>query len=288
MTSGSAGATTILDQLAFPKCARWHDGRLWFSDAHDGRVWAMSESGQAEPVVSVEGRPGGIDWLPDGRLLVVSERGRALLRLDGATLTTVCDLSRFSPHPWNDLVVDRDGRAYVGGFGHDVEAGDEPAGGPMVCVEPDGEAWVVIDRLLFPNGAIVVDTADGRALVVSETYGQRLSAYDVLPDGSAARPRLWADLRPNFPSSVTLDADGAVWVADPVLKGLMRVKPGIGTVGWISTGDRGAFSCALGGSDGRTLYVCTSGTSNPTRTVRDRSGRIEAVRVDVPAALPSP
>jgi sugar lactone lactonase YvrE len=270
--------------LAFPKFARWYDGRLWFSDAHDGRVWAMSESGQAEPVVAVEGHPSGLAWLPDGRLLVVSERGRSLLRLDGRKLVEVCDLSRFSPHPWNDIVVDADGRAFVGGFGHDVEAGDEPAGGPMVCVEPDGEAWVVIDRLLFPNGSVVVDGPDGRTLVVAETYGQRLSAYDVLPDGSVARPRVWADVRPNFPSSLTVDAEGAMWVADPVSKGLMRVKAGLGAVDWIPTGDHAPYSCALGGSDGRTLYVCTSGTSNPTRTVRDRSGRIEALRVEVPAA----
>jgi sugar lactone lactonase YvrE len=280
----TASLTTLLDRLAFPKCAHWHDGRLWFSDAHDGRVWAMSEGGQAEPVVAVEGRPSGIGWLPDGRLLVVSERGRSLLRNDGATLTPVCDLSRFSPHPWSDLVVDPDGRAYVGGFGHDVDAGDEPAGAPLVCVEPDGEAWVVIDRLLFPNGAVVIDHEEGRTLVVTETYGQRLSAYDLLPDGSAVHPRLWSDLRPNFPSGASLDAEGAIWVADPVLMGVMRVKPGLGTVDWISTGDRGAFACALGGSDGRTLYICTSGSSNPTRTVRDRSGRIEAARVDVPAA----
>lgn len=281
-------STVLLDRLAFPKCAHWHDGRLWFSDAHDGRVWAMSEGGQAEPVAAIDGRPSGLGWLPDGRLLVVSERGRKLLRLDGRTLVEVCDLSQFSPHPWNDLVVDADGRAFVGGFGHDVEAGDEPAGAPMVCVEPDGEAWVVIHRLLFPNGAVVIDDPDGRTLVVAETYGQRLSAYDVLPDGSVAHPRLWADVRPNFPSSLALDAEGAVWVADPVRKGLMRVKAGVGAVEWIPTADRGPFSCALGGSDGRTLYVCTSGSSNPTRTVRDRSGRIEAVRVEVPAAPHQP
>ena len=119
---------------------------------------------------------------------------------------------------------------------------------------------------------------------MAETWGQRLSAYDLLPDGSAARPRVWADLRPNVPDGLAVDAEGAVWVADPVLKGLMRVIEGVGAVEWIPTGDHPAYACALGGSDGRTLWVCTSETSNPARTVRERSGRIEAVRVDVPAA----
>jgi len=283
--STKTATTSLLERLAFPDCPRWHDGRLWFSDSHDGRVWAMTEEGQAEAMATVDGRPGGLGWLPDGRLLVVSMMGRSLLRLDPDGLRVVCDLSQFSPHPWNDLVVDADGRAYVGGFGHDIEAGDEPAGAPLVCVEPDGEAWVVIDRMLFPNGSVVIDGPDGRTLVVAETWGQRLSAYDLLPDGSAARPRVWADLRPNVPDGLTVDAEGAVWVADPVLKGLMRVKHGVGTVDWIPTGDRGAFACALGGSDGRTLYVCTSGTSNAAKSVRERSGCIEAVRVDVPATF---
>ena len=284
-SSSPSSSTVLLDRLAFPDCPRWHDGRLWFSDSHDGRVWAMTQEGQAEPAVAVEGRPGGLGWLPDGRLLVVSMLGRALLRLDEGGLVTVCDLSRFSPHPWNELVVDPDGRAYVGCFGHDIEAGDEPAGAPLVCVEPDGEAWVVVDRMLFPNGSVVVDGPDGRTLIVAETWGQRLSAYDLLPDGSAARPRVWADLRPNVPDGLAVDAEGAVWVADPVLRGLMRVVEGVGAVEWIPTGDHAAYACTLGGSDGRTLYVCTSETSNPSRTVRERSGRIEAVRVDVPGVV---
>jgi sugar lactone lactonase YvrE len=283
MSSGVAATTVLLDQLAFPDCPRWHDGRLWFSDSHDGRVWAMTETGQAEPIVTVEGRPGGLGWLPDGRLLVVATHGRRLLRLDGRELVEVCDLAPFSPHPWNDMVVAPDGRAYIGGFGHDVEAGDEPAGAPMVCVEPDGEAWVVIDRLLFPNGAAVVDGAEARTLVVAETYGQRISAYDLLPDGSAARPRLWSDLRPNVPDGLAADASGAVWVTDPVRMGVMRVDEALGSVQWIPTGDRKPFACALGGSDGRTLYLCTSTTSNPARTRHERSGRIEAIRVEVPA-----
>ncbi len=155
----------------------------------------------------------------------------------------------------------------------------------MVCVEPDGEAWVVIDRLLFPNGAAIVETDDGaRTLVVAESFGQRLSAYDLLDDGSVEQPRVWADLRPNVPDGLALDAEGAVWVTDPVHNGLMRVVEGSGAVDWVSTGDRPAYACALGGSDGHTLYVCTSPSSNPARTLSERAGRIEARRVAVPAA----
>jgi sugar lactone lactonase YvrE len=280
--------TVLLDGLLLPECPRWHDDRLWFSDVHDGRVWAMTEEGQAEPMVRVVDQAGGIGFLPDGRLLVVSMLGRALLRLDRDGLTEVVDLDRFSPYPWKDLVVTADGRAYIGNYGHDAGRGEEPKGAPMVCVEPDGEAWVVAEQLLFPNGA-VVHPGDGRTpvLLVAESFGQRISAYDLEPDGSLSAPRVWADLRPNVPDGMSLDASGAVWVADPVFNGVMRVEHEQGVVQWLSTGNQSAYGCALGGSDGRTLYVCTGRSTDPAKTGDLRSGRIEAARVAVPAAPPA-
>jgi sugar lactone lactonase YvrE len=278
-------ATVLLEQLALPECPRWHEDRLWFSDMHDGRIWAMSEEGQAEPVATVVEQPGGLGWLPDGRLLVVSMMGRKLLRLDDDGFTEVCDLSRFSPHAWNDMVVTADGRAYLGDFGHDVDGGDEPAGANLLCVEPDGEAWVVAEQLLFPNGT-TVRQRPGRppTLLVAETFGQRISAYDIAPDGSLSRPRVWADLRPNVPDGICLDAEGALWVADPVHQGVMRVVEGAGAVDWIPLPGRSTYGCALGGTDGRTLYLCTGESTNPAKTLIARSGRIEALRVDVPGA----
>ena len=283
--SESVRPTVMLDGLALPKCPRWHEGRLWFSDIHDGRVWAMTEDGQAEPVITIDDQPGGLGWLPDGRLLVVSMLGQALLRLDDDGLTEVADLERFSLHPWNDMVVTPQGRAYVGNYGHDAERGDEPAGAQMVCIEPDGEAWVVAEQLLFPNGATVLEQPDGLStLLVAETFGQRISAYDLESDGSLSNARVWADLRPNVPDGICLDAEGALWVADPVYNGVMRIVPAEGTVDWVSTGDRSAFSCVLGGSDRRTLFITTGLSTNPAKTMTNRAGRIEAVRVRVPAA----
>lgn len=272
--------TTLLDQLVFPECPRWHEGRLWFSDMHDRKVWAMTEQGQTELVCEVPGQPAGLGWWPNGTMLVVSMTDRRLLRLDADGLHEVADLSPFATFHCNDMVVDAAGHAYVGNFGFDLDAGEEFTGANMVCVTPDGDAWVVIEELLFPNGSVV--TADGRTLIVAESFGQRLSAYDICPDGSLANSRIWADLRPNVPDGICIDAEGAIWVADPVNKGVMRVVEGAGAVDWRSTGDRGAYACVLGGSDGRTLYVCTAESSNPARTAELRSGHIEATRVDVP------
>jgi len=273
--------TVLLDHLVFPECPRWHDGRLWFSDMHDRKVWATTEDGHAEIVLETPDMPAGLGWLPDGRLLLVSMSERSLLRLDPGGLVTVADLSALAPFHCNDMVVDHTGRAYIGNFGFDIDGGAEPTSTTLVCVEPDGEAWVVVDQLLFPNGAVITD--GGHTLVVAESFGQRLSAYSIQPDGSLTDPRVWADLRPNVPDGICLDADGAIWVADPINNGVIRVIQGAGPVDWIPTG-RGAYGCVLGGADGRNLYICTAGSSNPARTVPERAGRIEVVRVDVPGA----
>ncbi len=271
----------LLDNLVFPECPRWHAGRLWFSDMHDGKIYSIASGESAVIVCEVPGHPGGLGWLPDGRLQIVSMTDRKLLRREETgQLVEVADLSRFFEFNANDMVVDIDGRAYIGTFGFDLDGGGEPTASDLVCVEPDGEAWVVVENLLFPNGMVVSDGT----LIVAESFGQRLSAYDLQPDGSVANPRVWADLRPNVPDGICLDAEGAVWVADPVNNGVMRVVEGAGAVDWISTGDRGAYGCCLGGTGLKTLFICTAETSDRSRTTQLRSGRIEAAVVDVPGA----
>ena len=273
--------STLLDHLAFPECPRWHEGRLWFSDMHDRKVLAVTEDGQTEVIVETSDMPAGLGWLPDGRLLVVSVTERKLLRLDPGGLVEVADLSELAPFHCNDMVVDAQGRAYIGNYGFDIDAGAEPTSTTLVCVDPDGDAWVAVEQLLFPNGSVITD--GGHTLVIAESFGQRLSAYAIQPDGSLGTGRVWADLRPNVPDGICLDADGAIWVADPINDGVMRVIEGAGPVDWIATG-RGAYACVLGGSDGRTLYICTADSSDPAKTLGLRTGRIEATRVDVPAA----
>lgn len=275
--------TVMLDRLAFPECPRWHRGRLWFSDMHDRKIWAMTSAGQSQMIIEVPGQPAGLGWLPDGGLLIVSMTDRKLLRLTGTLLLEIADLSGEFEHNANDMVVDSWGRAYINSFGFDLDAGGEPTSSSMVCVDEDGDVFPVIEGLLFPNGCVV--TPDNSTLIVAESFGQRLSAYDIYDDGSVDNPRVWADLRPNVPDGICLDADGAVWVADPVNKGVLRVEEGGVTSDWIPTVEgRGAYACALGGADGRTLFVCTAETSNPAKTVDLRTGRIEACRVSVPGA----
>jgi sugar lactone lactonase YvrE len=270
----------LIDGLVFPEGPRWHDGHLWFSDMHDHRVVKVGDDGTPETVVEVAGQPSGLGWLPDGRLLVVSMTDRRLLRLDDDGLVEVADLSELAPFHCNDMVVDTHGRAYVGNFGFDLDAGEEPTGTTFVCVEPDGGAWVVVEQMLFPNGCVI--TPDNSTIIVAESFGQRLSAFDIESDGSLANPRVWADLRPNVPDGICLDDEGAIWVADPAHRGVIRVKEGTGAIDWISTGDLRAISCVLGGSDGRTLFICCVPSTNSAKCIELRAARIEVTHVDVP------
>lgn len=280
----------LLEQMAFPECPRWHDDRLWISDQHDCRVLTMTEAAAIDiPLPLVPNRPSGLGWGPDGRLLVVSMLDRAVLRWDGPgpdDLTLLADLSPWAGGPTNDMVVDPiTGNAYVGNFGFDFEADAPPQTTSVVCVSPDGDAWPVVSGAAFPNGSVITrpDGEGRRMLVMAETYAQRLSAYDVQPDGSLANPRTWADLQPYVPDGIALDAEGAIWFADPLSKGVGRVVEGQGVVDWIPTED-GAYACALGGADGRNLYICTAKSFKSAETVIQREGRVRMARVDVPGA----
>ncbi len=274
----------VLDGLSFPEGPRWRGGRLYFSDFYTHRVIAVTPEGEAETICEVPAQPSGLGWLPDGRLLVVSMADRRLLRLDGHELAEVADVSALAPSYCNDMVVDAQGRAYIGNFGFNRREGEEPRSTTLVRVDPDGHAEVVADDLWFPNGSVI--TPDGQALIVAETRASRLTAWDILPDGKLSRRRVWAELGDGVPDGICLDTEGAIWVADPRNRETFRVREGGEVTHRISTGDHGSFACMLGGDDGRTLFLCTSTTSGP-ETAELLTGRIQAIRVEVPhAGLP--
>jgi len=273
---------TILDGLCFPEGPRWHDGRFWFSDMHAKRVIRLGADGRAETVVEVPERPSGLGWLPDGRLLVVSMHDRRLLRLDPGGLARVADLGHIAAFHTNDMVVDRQGRAYVGNFGFDLVGGAPQQTTSLARVDPDGSVHVAATELMFPNGMVI--TPDERTLVVGESFAARLTAFDVARDGALSNRRVFAALEGGaIPDGIALDAEGAIWVASPTTGECLRVHEG----GRVSRRVRGAalaYACALGGTDRRTLYVCTAETHDPDECVAKRTGRIETVRVDVPGA----
>jgi sugar lactone lactonase YvrE len=275
---------TVVDGLAFPEGPRWHEGRLFFSDQHAHQVLAVDPTRNVEEIVRVEQQPSGLGWTPDGRMLIVSMLDRRLLRLDrepsgGTRLSVVADLSALATFHCNDMVVAADGRAYVGNFGFDLDAGESPRPATIVMVAPDGAATIVAEEMRFPNGTVI--TPDGRTLIVGESAGGCLTAFTIEADGTLSNRRLWARLRGATPDGICLDAEGAIWIACPLSNRCLRVAEGGSVLEEIAT-ERPAFACMLGGDDRRTLYICTSEMGLASDTLVRRPGRIQSRGVDVP------
>jgi sugar lactone lactonase YvrE len=264
--------------ISFGEQPRWHENRLWFSDWGTREVIAVDLEGRSEVILRAPSFPCCVDWLPDGRLLVVSGGEGLLLRRepDGA-LVTHGDLSRASKPPaGNELVVDRRANAYVNGAGFNLMAGEPFAPGIIALVAPDGSARKVADGLAFPNGMLV--TADNATLIVAESYAKRLSAFDIDADGGLSRRRVWADLGEGVPDGICLDAEGAVWYADVPNKRCVRVREGGEVLQRVEL-DRGCFACALGGPDRRTLFMMATRWNGPAGMFAEpRTGQVLTVR----------
>ncbi len=271
----------LLDGLVFPEGPRWRDGRLWFSDMHSQRVMAVDTLGKSETIVEVPNNPSGLGWLPDGRLLVVSMNDRKLMRLEASGLVEVADLADIATFHCNDMVVDSMGRAYIGNFGFDFYTGQAPALAKLAMITPQGVATVVAEDLMFPNGTVI--TPDGKTLIIAETGGLRLTAFEVADDGSLSNRRVWAQLDAP-PDGICLDAEGCIWFAVPLDPGaFVRVAEGGEVIERIVLEDRGGYACMLGGPEGKTLFLLEARGSEPTK-VKPGNGRIRIVEVDVPRA----
>jgi sugar lactone lactonase YvrE len=247
----------------------------------------------------VPGQPSGLGFLPDGRALIVSMRDhRILVRGDSGELTEHADLSDAVPAVLNDMIVDERGRAYVGNFGFDLMSGAPLRYTTLTRVDPDGTVSTVAEDLGFPNGMVILP---GGVLVVAETFAGRLTAFDVDEDGRLSNRRVWAQFGETpqtedvgealqrlqvAPDGICADAEGAIWVADPLHVRVIRVGEGGEILDEIPTG-MGVYACMLGGDDGRTLFLCAapSFAEHERRPVRE--AQLLAVRVEVPhAGLP--
>ncbi len=290
-----ASARILADGLYFGEGPRWHDGRLWFSDFYDHAVKSMDSAGSIRTELEIDDQPSGLGWLPDGRLLVVAMHRRRLLRVDPDGVKLHADPAGVATHHANDMVVDREGRAYVGNFGFALDEAlaargvegvlaDHPTA-KLARVDPDGRVHVAAEGLHFPNGAVI--TPDGRTLIVAETLARRLSAFDVAADGALSSRRVWAELGMRAPDGICLDADGQVWVANAIAAECVLVAPGGRIIATVAT-SQPCFACALGGAEGRTLYALTAPTSMAAQASAARRGCIEAVEVATGAAASQP
>ena len=269
-------AEVVLDGLVLGESPRWHDGRLWVADWAAHELITLDAGGTRQVAERPATIPCCFDWLPDGRLLLVSG-DRLLRREPDGSMVTHAELAHLDPHPWNDIAVDSRGNVFVGCIGFDFPGG-QPAPGIVAVVTPDGVARTAAGDLAFPNGMVV--TPDDATLIVAESYGNRLAAFDIGAGGALSNRRVWAGLGEDHPDGICLDAEGAVWAADVGNQHCVRVREG-GQILQTVDADRGCFACTLGGADGRTLYIVTAQWPNDFRTP---TGQVLAVQVTVPSA----
>ncbi|NIY70802.1 SMP-30/gluconolactonase/LRE family protein [Streptomyces malaysiensis] len=279
----SSTHTTVVSDLHFAEAPRWRDGRLFFSDFYSGQVASVLPSGSDLRVeASVPEQPSGLGWLPDGRLLIVSMRDRKILRRESdGTMVVHADLGQHATGHLNDMAVDASGRAYVGNFGFDMTGGADFAPTSLHRVDPDGTVVEVASDLRFPNGTVI--TPEG-VLLVNETFGNRVTAFDLTSSGDLVNRRVWAQFGPvppvgNFMDVLAhvvvaadgscLDPRGGLWIADAGSNRLLRVTEGGDIADEISPGT-GVFACAIG--DG-TLFACAAPDFHelPRRAAREGS-----------------
>lgn len=275
-------SSVLATGFIFGEGPRWRDGRLVMADMHGLRVVSIGMDGSVEDIVKVPERPSGLGWLPDGRMLIVSMEDAKLMTYAGGKLEVYCDLAPHCASTPNDMVVDNQGRAYVGNFGFDLIAGDEPKSAELVLVE-DGKARKVADDLNFPNGTVI--SPDGRTLIIAETFGTKLTAFDINPsDGSLSGRRVFAELGERTPDGICLDADGAVWVSSFMTGEYVRVLDGGEITHRVDCGDDCAVACMLGGPDGRTLFMLTADTDVERLAKSDSKCRVEITEAPAPRA----
>jgi sugar lactone lactonase YvrE len=288
-----ARATRVLSEgIYFGEGPRWHDGRLWFSDFYAYAVKSVSMAGDLRTEFQIDDRPSGLGWMPDGTLLVVSMTKRQVLRRNAAGAMAVhADLSGIATFHCNDMVVDSTGRAYVGNFGFDLDAEMTARGiesviadhgtAKLACVRPDGTTRVAASDMHFPNGSVV--TPDGRTLIVGETLGATLTAFDIGADGALSNRRVWASTGSRVPDGIALDANGNIWIANPIAPECALIAPGGKVLEVIDTGQP-CYACMLGGADGRTLFMLTALTSIAHEAAAAPKGKLLVATVDAPHA----
>jgi sugar lactone lactonase YvrE len=237
-------------------------------------------------------QPSGLGWLPDGDLLAVSMVDQKVLRFHDGQCSTFADISEYCEFWANEMIVSPTGYSYVGNFGFDLDArlaelgverfrSEPPPTTNLVVLDPEGTVIQVVPDVAFPNGTVV--TPDGATLIVGETFGRQLSAFDIGVDGTLTNRRVWAPLAAMRSDGMCLDGDGQIWFANPVSRHCVRVREGGEVTGRV-TCSQTAYACVLGGGDRRTLFIMTGKTSDRFEIADKTLGRIEAVRVDVAGA----
>ncbi|MGV0770715.1 SMP-30/gluconolactonase/LRE family protein [Mycobacterium syngnathidarum] len=269
-----AGTTELAHGFCFGEGPRWFEGLLWFSDMLGEAVHTVTLSGSMTTLPVAGHSPSGLGFRPDGTLLIASTQRRQVLRYDGDTVELLADLSDLVPAALGDMVVDEHGRAYVGSQAR--------TRGVIVRIDPDARVSVVAEDLDFPNGMVI--TPDGATLIVAESTARRLTAFTIAADGDLTDRRVFAEGLDGPPDGLAVDAEGGVWAALTLAQEFQRFAPdGSAVTDRVDADGRTAIACALGGVEGRTLFMVTTTDAYPERLIGTKLSRVDALMVETPA-----
>ncbi|MCH1783643.1 SMP-30/gluconolactonase/LRE family protein [Psychrobacter glaciei] len=285
----------VVDGFHYLEGPRWYNDALWFVDFYTQGIYRVNDEGVAEEIANVEQQPSGLGWLPDGRMLVVSMKDRKVLRLENdGSLVVHADIWEHCGGHANDMVVSDNGNAYVGNFGFDLMGGADHENTGLVLVKPDGSSQIVAEGLAFPNGMVI--SADQKTLIVNELFGNKITQFAINEDGSLGEKRDFANFEelgdePNLglrienasilPDGLALDAEGAVWIADTLNQRAVRIAEGGEILETIDTAPDGIFAVALGGQDGKTLFMCAAPDWDEASRKAETKGRMLSTQVKV-------
>lgn len=273
--------TLVSSGHGFLECPRWHDGRLWVSDHITHEVKAIDPDGSVEVIARLQTTPSGLGFSPEHGVLVVSMEDRKLLRLDDSgDVTLHADFSGISTGVANDMQLHPAGFAWIG-INPPLNGGIA-AKSRLVLVGPDGGVHETGGHLHFPNGMAL---APGGVLLVAETFGHRITAFDIDSDtGDLTNQRQWAELPSKFrPDGIALDADGGVWFANVLTlgsrSGFYRVIEGGEITDVVPTPGLWAVAPGFGGPNLDVLYLCVCETSFEQMARHEGEGSVLSARV---------
>lgn len=273
--------TVVADGLSWPESPRWRDGELWFSDVHNFRLMKITARGELHQVADVPGRPAGLGFMPDGRPLLATALDRRLWWVDDGRLRPAADLSSVATGLLNDMVVDAQGRAWVGDTGFDLASSEPERPGRLFVWTPGGALREAVAPVRFPNG--LAFAPDGATLHLAETFGRCVSVFSVGDDGGLSRRRDPLALEER-PDGLCLDAEGALWVALLWQRELQRITPDGAVTHRVRFGTERVISCVIAGPERRTLYVGSADIDESDRSNVRRRGRIRKIELAVPGA----
>ncbi|MEU1300676.1 SMP-30/gluconolactonase/LRE family protein [Streptomyces shenzhenensis] len=280
---------TISTGHTFLESPRWHNGDLYVSDFFVNQVLRFpGGEGEPEIVATVPGMPSGLGFLPDGDLLIVSMDDQTVYRNTPSGLVPYADLSGRVRGNLNDMLVDAEGRCYIGGVGH--SSGDESDFGPtsLLVVQPDGEVHETIGDLNFPNGIVKPDAG---SLLVAETYAGTVRELHLDDHGVPVASSVWAHWGPEIdyfdvkrahavldvePDGLSLGRDGTLWVADANGHGIARVAKGGAVQEYVDTDDLSVFAAL---AVGQRLYLCCSPRNHTVDWSKLRSSELRVADI---------